>query len=50
MAKLIDLDSGQILVGGKSESADLANLIFAHVYDFALLLIKVEIVDFEIER
>jgi molecular chaperone HtpG len=40
MQKLIDLESSQILVGGKSESLDLANLICAHVYDLALMAQK----------
>jgi molecular chaperone HtpG len=40
MQKLIELDSSQIFVDGKSESADLANLICTHVYDLALMAQK----------
>ena len=40
MQKLIELDSSQVLVGGKSESTDLANLICTHVYDLALMAQK----------
>ena len=40
MEKLIELDSSQILAGGKSESLDLANLICTHVYDLALMAQK----------
>jgi molecular chaperone HtpG len=40
MQKLIELDSSQVLVDGKSESADLANLICTHVYDLALMAQK----------
>jgi molecular chaperone HtpG len=40
MEKLIELDANQILVDGKSESADLANLICTHVYDLALMAQK----------
>jgi molecular chaperone HtpG len=40
MEKLISLDDSQIVVNGKSESADLANMICSHVYDLALMAQK----------
>jgi len=40
MEKLISLDDSQIVVNGKSTSADLANMICAHVYDLALMAQK----------
>ncbi len=40
MEKLISLDGSQILVDGKSESAELASLICNHVYDLALMAQK----------